>query len=91
MVFPALYERMGTHPYSFSPQQVDAMEVWQVASLLGAWRIDESAVPTEPVRGRPISDSALIKARMAAAARGEGEPLWLFGEPRVPAEVSGGR
>lgn len=95
-MFPAVYERLGTYPYANSPQQVDAMEIWQVVSLLGWWR--EEALPVvaaganqQPVRGRPISDSQLIKARLAARARGEPEPTWLFGEPRIEeAATSGG-
>lgn len=65
------------------------MELWQVVSLLGWWRSDEDAVPAVPgagpARGRApktVDDRALIKARLAAAARGEEEPTWIFGEPR---------
>lgn len=83
-MFAAFYERFAR--VGIPPHEVDEMEVWQAVAALGMWR-DENEVPVVPegpVRGRAIDDKALIRARLEAHRRGEGEPTWIFGEPRVP-------
>lgn len=67
---------------------VDQLEVWQVVSVLGLHVPRPAEEPlTEAPAGRrrfgPVSDVALIKARYAAHERGEPEPTWLFGAPRL--------
>lgn len=55
------------------------MEVWEVVSILGMWRPEDDVLQEAPAAGKPVNDLALIKARYAAAARGEEEPVHLFG------------
>lgn len=81
MIFPQLYETLGRHPFGFTSRAVDAMEVWEVVSMLGIWKPEEELTEAVAKPGKPVDDAKLIRARYAAAARGEPEPVHLLGAP----------
>jgi hypothetical protein len=64
------------------------MEIWQGVALLSPSDAVAAAEGTDrPVAGRMpgshLSPREVIKARLAAHARGEPEPIHLYGAPRL--------
>lgn len=74
-----MYETLGRHPFGFTSREIDAMEVWEGVSMLGLWRPARDLEVEKPKAGKPVDDASLIRARYAAAARGEPEPTHIFG------------
>ena len=75
---------MARH-FHISPVEVDRMELWQVISCLLPEQDDDAAQPSGTGPGKVMRPIDVIKARYAAAERGEfltGDAL--FGTP-VPA------